>query len=222
MKKFIPVALVAIVVLLAVRCEGQDEKPAAKLESFQDSLSYSIGVQVAEMIKRQGDEVNAAVVAQAVREALEDTAQMTMEESQAIMQSNVTRKTEEAAEGGLAFLAENGKKEGVTVTASGLHYKTLTEGTGTSPTAESTVTFHYTLTLTDGNQIQSSYDSGQPITYPLTQLIPGWAEGLQLMKVGGKMELIVPSNLGYGPNPSGPIPGGSVLVFEVELLSIGE
>ena len=220
MKKFIPVLLL-VVVLLAVRCEGQGETSPAKLNSFQDSLSYSIGVQVADMIKRQGDTVNATVVAQAVREALEDTAMMTMEESKAIMQTNATRKTEDAAQRGLAFLEENAKKEGVLVTPSGLHYKVITEGTGASPIKENTVTFHYSLNLTDGTEIESSYDSG-PITYPLTQLIPGWTEGLQLMKEGGKIELIVPSNLGYGPKPSGPIPGGSVLVFEVELISIAQ
>ncbi len=217
MKKLIPVLIVIIGVLIA---SCNENTTVTKIESFQDSLSYSIGVQVAEMIKNQGDEVNPDVVALAVKEALEDTARMTIEDCQAIMQTNASRKSEKASEGGLAFLTENAKKDGVMSTESGLQYRTITEGSGESPTAESTVTVHYKLSLTDGSQVESSYDGGQPATFPLNRVIPGWTEGLQLMKPGGKMELVVPSELGYGPRTSGRIPGGSVLVFEIELLSI--
>ncbi|MCP4457949.1 MAG: FKBP-type peptidyl-prolyl cis-trans isomerase [Cytophagales bacterium] len=217
--KFIPFLLAGIAILL-VRC-GQEVK-AAKLVTFEDSLSYSYGVQVAEMIKKQGDSLDAKMVARAVQEAMEKNPQLTMEQCQAVLQSSATRKVDKVVELGRSYLAENAKKEGVQVTESGLQYKMLVQGTGESPTAENTVTVHYRLRLSDGVQVESSYDNNAPATFPLNRVIKGWTEGLQLMKVGGKMELVVPSTLGYGPRTSGPIPGGSVLIFEIELLSITE
>ena len=224
MKKLIPFFMVAVAILF-VKCgndaNGQDAGQA-KLKSFEDSLSYSFGVQLAEMLKQQGEDLDPDLVSRAVREAMMDTAQLTVQQCQEIMRSNGFRKAEDVLRAGKAFLEQNAKKEGVQVTESGLQYKILADGTGASPLPESTVTFHYKLSLIDGKQIESSFDTGKPITYPLAQLITGWKEGLQLIKEGGKMELVVPSELGYGPQTSGPIPGGSVLVFEIELLSIAE
>ena len=218
MKNLIPFCVLVLTTLM-MGCDK--EVSVAKMDNFQDSLSYSIGVQVAEMIKQQGDEVNAEVVAMALREALRDSAQLTLEQCQTIMQMSAMKKAEAAGSEGRAFLEENAKKDGVKVTASGLQYRMITEGPGESPTIEDRVTVHYKLTLMDGSVADSSY-GGQPYTTSLTQVIRGWTEGLQLMKVGGKMELTVPSELGYGSRGSGRIPGGAVLIFEMELMSIEE
>ena len=121
---------------------------------------------------------------------------------------------------GDAYRAENGKKKGVTTTASGLQIETLTAGTGETPKATDKVKVHYTGKLIDGTTFDSSVDRGEPITFPLNGVIAGWGEGLQLMKVGGKARLVIPPSLAYGAGGTGPIPPNSTLVFEVQLLSI--
>jgi FKBP-type peptidyl-prolyl cis-trans isomerase FklB len=126
-----------------------------------------------------------------------------------------------AANAGDAFLAANAKKDGVTTTASGLQYKVIKSGTGASPKATDQVKVHYTGTTIDGNVFDSSVQRGQPIVFPVGQVIPGWIEALQLMKVGDKWQLVIPAKLAYGPqSPSPAIPTNSVLIFEVELLDI--
>ena len=113
--------------------------------------------------------------------------------------------------------------EGTTVTKSGLAYKIINKGSGkTHPTAENTVTVHYTGKLTDGTVFDSSVDRGEPTTFPLNKVIPGWTEGVQLMVVGDKWEFVIPPDLGYGPGGQGPIPPNATLIFEVELLEINE
>ena len=125
-------------------------------------------------------------------------------------------------EKGEAYLAANAKKEGVKVTASGLQYKVLKEGAGKSPQATDTVEVHYKGTLLDGTEFDSSYKRGETATFPLNRVIPGWTEGVQLMKVGSKFQFTIPSKLAYGERgtPGGPIPGNATLIFEVELVSI--
>lgn len=124
---------------------------------------------------------------------------------------------------GTEFLAANGKKEGVKTTASGLQYLVLNKGTGTThPTANSKVTVHYEGTLIDGTKFDSSIERGEPLSFRLKQVIPGWQEGLQLMVAGEKIRLFIPSNLGYGDEATRTIPPGSVLIFDVELLEINE
>ena len=119
------------------------------------------------------------------------------------------------------YLAENAKKDGVTVTDSGLQYKVLAEGDGAQPTARDTVEVHYTGTLTDGKKFDSSRDRGQTIEFPLDGVIPGWTEGVQLMKEGARYEFTIPSDLAYGPGGiPGVIPGGATLIFDVELISV--
>ena len=121
---------------------------------------------------------------------------------------------------GEMFLAENKKKKGVITTASGLQYIVLTKGTGLSPKIDDKVKVHYSGTLLDGTEFDSSYKRGEPVTFPLNGVITGWGEALQLMKVGGKNRLFIPSELAYGEQGSGPISPDSVLIFEVELLGI--
>jgi FKBP-type peptidyl-prolyl cis-trans isomerase FklB len=123
--------------------------------------------------------------------------------------------TEKAAAAGKAYLAANAKKPGVTTTASGLQYQILTAGTGKTPGAGDTVTVHYKGTLVDGTEFDSSYKRGQPATFPVAGVIPGWTEALQLMKVGTKAQLVIPPELAYGSN--GPL-ANQVLLFDVELL----
>lgn len=129
----------------------------------------------------------------------------------------------DASEGvakGAAFLAENAKKAGVKTTASGLQYEVITEGKGAKPVASSTVKVHYEGKLLDGTVFDSSIKRGEPISFPLAGVIPGWTEGLQLMTVGSKYRFTIPSSLAYGEQGAGPIPPNAVLVFEVELLDI--
>jgi FKBP-type peptidyl-prolyl cis-trans isomerase FklB len=122
---------------------------------------------------------------------------------------------------GTAFLAENAKKDGVITTASGLQYKVIKSGTGGSPKLTDTVKVHYQGTLIDGTVFDSSIQRGQPVSFPVGQVIPGWVEALQMMKVGDKWQLFIPARLAYGDqSPSPAIPPNSVLIFEVELLGI--
>jgi len=126
-----------------------------------------------------------------------------------------------APEQRMDYLEENAKKDGVTVTASGLQYEVLREGTGASPAATDKVEVHYEGTLTDGKKFDSSYDRGQTIEFPLNGVIPGWTEGVQLMKEGAKYRFTIPSDLAYGPRGiPGTIPGGATLKFDVELIKV--
>jgi FKBP-type peptidyl-prolyl cis-trans isomerase FklB len=122
---------------------------------------------------------------------------------------------------GKEYLAENGKRKEVKTTATGLQYEVLKEGTGASPKATSTVEVHYKGTLIDGTEFDSSYKRGQTISFPLNRVIPGWTEGLQLMKEGGKGRLVIPSNLAYGAAGAPPVIGpNETLVFEIELVKV--
>jgi FKBP-type peptidyl-prolyl cis-trans isomerase len=123
-------------------------------------------------------------------------------------------------EAGEKFLAENKKKSGVKTTASGLQYEVIRQGDGIRPTAADTVEVNYAGTLIDGFEFDNSYKRGQSISFPLNGVIRGWTEGLQLMTAGSKYKFYVPQQLGYGMNDMGSIPGGSVLVFEIELLNV--
>ena len=137
-----------------------------------------------------------------------------------VMQAEAQAKAEAAAGAGLAFLAENAKRDGISVLASGLQYEVLTAGEGVKPSGEDTVRTHYHGTLIDGSVFDSSYERGQPAEFPVGGVIAGWTEALQLMNCGSKWRLYVPSELAYGEQGVGSIPPHSVLVFDIELLEV--
>lgn len=208
-------------------------KPAAKpvasvnpLKNLTDSASYAIGLSVASFYKQQGiKKINSTLVTRAINDVMGGK-KTVFDETAAnnIMNLYMGRMQEEKSrpriDSGAAFCAKNKTRPEVKTTASGLQYEVLTAGNGDKPTAKDSVTCHYKGTLLDGTVFDNSYDRGQPITFPLTGVIAGWTEGLQLMNVGSKYKFVVPYNLGYGAFDYGPIPGGSTLVFEVELLEV--
>lgn len=207
---------------------------AGKPESVLDRASYVIGFNLGQSLKTNNVTANADLLIQGFRDALAGKdAVLTPEEMQAAMtslQQQVQQQQQEKskAEGaknkaeGDAFLATNKDRPGVKTTASGLQYEVLTEGTGPSPKATDQVTVNYKGTLIDGKTFDSSYDKGQPATFALNQVVAGWTEGLQLMKVGSKYKLYVPATLGWGDRGAGgDIGPNAVTIFEVELLSIG-
>lgn len=216
---------------------AQSKKPVAKHNhitvkpetamSSTDSLSYSIGVQVAEYYKTQGVEnVNADYVKKAFNDVFNNKTLTISEEAcnmniQTKLQEFLNKKISASKEAGAKFLEENGKRPGVTTLPSGLQYEVITKGTGPIPTAKDTVSANYIGTLINGEEFDNSYKRGQPITIPVTSVIRGWTEALELMPVGSKWKLYVPSDLGYGDRGAGNvIPGGAALVFEIELLNI--
>ncbi len=208
-------------------------KPAPlPLKTTKDKASYAIGMSMAKGMKAQGVDVDPAILARGLKDGLAGKPQLTDEEAQAALtalQTEVRAKQEEKAKivgdankkEGDAFLAANRTKEGVVALPSGLQYKILKDGTGPKPTAADTVECNYKGTLLNGKEFDSSYKRGQPASFPVGQVIKGWTEALQLMPVGSKWELFVPSDLAYGARAAGPdITSNSTLVFEVELLSI--
>lgn len=198
--------------------------------SSADIVSYGIGRQMGDQLASDPFEgVNPQAVANGLLDALQGTESPIGQEAFAaafqeineIMQAKQAEEGKIAAEAGVAFLAENAKKDGIVVTESGLQYEIITEGSGDKPSAESTVSTHYHGTLIDGTVFDSSVERGQPAEFPVNRVIPGWTEALQLMPVGSKWRLYIPHELAYGPQGSGgAIAPYSALVFEVELLEI--
>ncbi|MGQ0287108.1 FKBP-type peptidyl-prolyl cis-trans isomerase [Pasteurellaceae bacterium 22721_9_1] len=200
-----------------------------KLESTEQKGGYGIGLQIGQQLADSGLGVSAEAVAKGIYDVLNQNppALDLNEVSQALQQ--LQQKAEEAAqakfkqieEEGRNFLVENAKKDNVKVTESGLQYEVLVEGNGAKPTKQDKVRVHYTGTLTDGTTFDSSVVRGVPAEFPVSGVIAGWTEALQLMPVGSKWRLTIPHNLAYGERGAGAsIPPFSVLVFEVELLDI--
>ena len=142
------------------------------------------------------------------------------EEMMKVIQAKADAAAKIASETAKAFFAANKTKPGIIELPSGIQYKIMKEGTGAFPLETDKVTVHYKGTLLDGTVFDSSIDRGEPVTFPLNQVIKGWTEGMQKCKLGGKIQLFIPSELAYGDKATGPIPGGSALIFEVELLKI--
>jgi FKBP-type peptidyl-prolyl cis-trans isomerase len=223
----------------AAPAPANQEKSTVTLQNDVDTVSYAIGVQIGKSIKGGGLEVNPDIVMAALGDVFKDRAlamtdqqmmeaqmklrdQMQAKRAESKKADDEKRKVEGDKNIKVAedFLAENGKKDGVKTTASGLQYQILTEGTGASPKADDEVTVHYKGTLLDGTVFDSSYDRKEPATFTVKQLIPGWVEALQLMKEGGKYKLFIHPKLAYADRGAGQIPPNSALIFEMELLKI--
>jgi FKBP-type peptidyl-prolyl cis-trans isomerase FklB len=199
-------------------------------KSVEELVSYGIGRQMGQQLADNPFEgVSPAAVAQGVLDSLNgvempysnEQMQDAFQEINARMQAQEAEQSKDLAGAGEAFLAENAKKDGVTVTASGLQYEVITQGTGAIPTATSKVKTHYHGTLIDGTVFDSSVNRGQPIDFPVNGVIAGWTEALQLMPVGSKYRLYIPYNLAYGERGAGAsIKPYSALIFDVELIDI--
>jgi FKBP-type peptidyl-prolyl cis-trans isomerase FklB len=222
---FIPVLALG---LLVSSVSAQD-KP--DLTNPKQKMSYAVGLDLATSLKRNDIDVDAKALAAGIADGLAGKPALTEDEQKAALmdlQKSAMARMEEkqrAATGtnlkaGEAFLAENAKKDGVKVTASGLQYKVIKSGAGPSPKLTDVVKVHYHGTLIDGTVFDSSVRRNQPATFPVNGVIPGWTEALQLMKVGDKWKLFIPAKLAYGEQGPGPIGPNSVLIFEVELLGI--
>lgn len=222
MKKVLLVSAGAALLLMSTACQKK-----VKLDSDERKASYAIGLQIGQNLKQQNIDFDSDALAMALRDAREGKEQMTKEEIQSAMmklQENAMKKQQEMADNNAKsakeFLEKNKSAQGVKTTASGLQYIVEKEGTGKSPGKDDVVKCHYRGTLTNGEQFDSSIDRGQPAEFPVSGVIPGWTEALQMMKVGSKYKLFVPPELAYGPSGRPGIPPNSVLVFEVELLDI--
>lgn len=206
---------------------------AETLETEQQKLSYSLGLILGERLQADVDDLDIEAFTQGV-EAIynEETPLLNQEQMAEVMQAFQAQKMEEQRQAtaklaqdnldkGKAYQDDNAKRDGVQVTDSGLQYEVLEDGEGASPEASDTVKVHYRGELIDGTQFDSSYARDEPVSFPLDGVIPGWTEGLQLMKEGGKSRLVIPAELAYGPGGMGNAIGpNETLVFEVELLEV--
>jgi FKBP-type peptidyl-prolyl cis-trans isomerase FklB len=211
--------------------------PPLTLKTQKEKASYALGMKIGGDLKRQGvgASLDSALTARGLRDALagskalltEDEEKAALTQLQTEVRGKMEAKAHEAGAAarkeGDAFLAANKTKEGVVTLPSGLQYKILTEGKGPKPTASDTVSCNYRGTLISGKEFDSSYKSGKPVSFPVSGVIKGWTEALQLMPVGSKWQLFIPAEMGYGDRGAGADIGpGETLIFEVELVSIGE
>ncbi len=218
-------------VLFAFTALAQKKAKKVVLKNEIDSVSYLMGVNIGNSLGKEMSEANFELIIQGFRDAVakgrlvcQDSTDMVLsmyfQEKAMMKQAEEDKKSEVYKVAGEKFLAENGKKQGIVTTASGLQYQVIKEGDGAHPTAESTVKVHYHGTTIEGIVFDSSVERGEPIEFPLNQVIPGWTEGVQLMSKGAKYKFFIPQELAYGSSsPTPVITPYSCLVFEVELLS---
>jgi len=228
----VAVAVVAMALALA-SCGGDSVAPKKQLTTFEERSSYAIGQNVGGSLKGTNMTIDIPAFVQGVRDTLEGRKPLlTAEEAMAVMQefsqkardAEMKKREEQSAkniEEGKAFLETNKARTGVVTTASGLQYEVITQGTGPKPKPTDRVSVHYRGTLIDGTEFDSSYTRGQPATFQLDAVIPGWTEALQLMPVGSKYKVFLPSEIAYGERGAGgQIGPNATLIFEIELLSI--
>jgi FKBP-type peptidyl-prolyl cis-trans isomerase FklB len=236
MKRTFALLSMCILVLLgsmnAAFAQKKPKEGELSLKTTQDSISYIIGQDVGGSLKKNTIDVNVDAFVKGLTDALKGNDSLIPEarkiaimtkfqqDMQTKQQANMTKESDANKAAGKAFLEANLKKDGVKQTASGLQYKSLTEGTGKKPTAESKVTVNYEGTLIDGKIFDSSYERGQTATFPLNGVIKGWTEGLQLMNEGSTYVFYIPSDLAYGDRGNQAIPGGATLIFKVELIKV--
>jgi FKBP-type peptidyl-prolyl cis-trans isomerase FklB len=234
MKKILIICIGIISVAQAQLKKAAPKTAAPVFKNSIDSFSYAIGLEAASFYKSQGvPGINSALMKRAIDDVYgKKTLLLTPEQStmtiQRKMQGYMMEKQKisnsQAAvvkAEGKKFLADNKKRPGVVELPSGLQYEVIKQGNGPIPTATDTIKIHYSGTLINGQKFDASYDRGEPIVYPVTGFIQGWVQALQLMPVGSKWKLYIPSDLGYGDRGAGAaIPGGATLIFEMELLDI--
>lgn len=224
------VLLVAAVAAVVAGCNEQQK--AVELETEEQKVSYGMGLNLGARIQEEFA-IDVDAFALGMRHAVDGGERLMTDEEiatavQSFQQSQMAQREAEFNEQSEAnkaqaeqYLADNAKKEGVTTTESGLQYRVIEQGEGAMPTAEDVVQVHYRGTLVDGTEFDSSYQRGEPVSFPVGGVIPGWTEALQIMPVGSKWELVIPPELAYGPGGTGGVIGpNAVLVFEVELLDI--
>lgn len=216
--------------LLCAGAWGAEDKPV-ELKSDTDRINYSVGYQMGGDFKRQGVALSPEAMVTGIKDALtgdtplisQDEMRQTLVDLKGKIVAEQQEKAREALsrriDEGKIFMTENAKKEGVITLPSGLQYKVIQEGTGKSPGPTDTVTVSYKGTLVDGTEFDSSYREGKPVKFPLNGVIKGWTEGLQHMKEGGKYQLFIPPELGYGER--GPL-ADRTLIFDLELVSVGD
>jgi FKBP-type peptidyl-prolyl cis-trans isomerase FklB len=241
MKKFFVLFLMGAAVVASAQVKKPVAKPAAKptvkpaapktptapvLKNLNDSASYAIGLSVVNFYKHQGiTNLNTAMITRAINDVTGNkTVLLSDDQANAVMMKMINQKQEAKAataiSAGQKFLQENKTKPGVQTTASGLQYEVLREGHGPKPSLNDTVEVNYMGTLIDGTEFDNSYKRGQSISFPVTGVIKGWTEALQLMPAGAKYKLYIPHELAYGTSDVGSIPAGSTLIFEVELIKV--
>ena len=226
--KFVWIVFVCATILTI---QAGAEEPV--LKDQKEKISYSIGLNIGTNLKAQNIDINPDLLERGIKDALTGTQPLlTQEEIKEVLsafQKEMTAKadaersaiSEKNKTEGAAFLAENGKKEGVVTLPSGLQYKVLNTGTGAKPKATDIVVTNYKGTLIDGTESDSSYSRGKPAEFPVNKVIAGWTEALQLMETGSKWQLFIPANLAYGEKGyADVIAPNSVLIFELELISI--
>jgi FKBP-type peptidyl-prolyl cis-trans isomerase FklB len=240
MKNTLTFCILSLIILTSYNASAQKQKKESKsknkstvvLLTHADSISYIIGHDIGKNLKTNEIEINQEIFNAGIKHGIEgndsllsqeETAKKMMQFQQEMMAKRDQKTAQEssvAKSAGEDFLKKNKTAEGVIETSSGLQYKVITEGSGENPSAEDVVEVHYTGKLLDGTVFDSSVERGQPVKFPLNGVIPGWTEGLQLMKPGAKYILYIPSALAYGDRGTGPIPGGATLIFDVELISV--
>jgi FKBP-type peptidyl-prolyl cis-trans isomerase FklB len=228
MKQHRLAAAIALVGLVLAGCDKQAS--TVELKTPAQKASYGIGLNMGKSLAQEGmDDLDSKAVALGIEDAVGKKEQKLKDDElveafaalQKRAEERLAKMSEESASAGKKFLEENGKKAGVVTTASGLQYEIVKKADGAQPKATDVVTVHYEGKLTDGKVFDSSVERGSPIDLPVSGVIPGWVEGLQLMHVGEKIKLYIPSDLAYGAqSPSPMIPANSVLVFDLELLGI--
>ncbi len=224
--------ITAISLLFLTSTVYAEEK--AVLKDQRDKVSYGIGMDIGKSLRNQSIDVDPDLITRGIKDMLSgakplmtdqesrDTMMNFQKEMMAKQMERMKELGEKNKKEGEAFLAENKKKEGVVTLPSGLQYKVIKEGAGETPKATDTVTTNYRGTLIDGTEFDSSSRRGQPATFKVNGVIPGWTEALQLMKAGSKWQLFIPSNLAYGERGPREIGPNATLIFEVELLSIAK
>ncbi|MBU1231760.1 MAG: FKBP-type peptidyl-prolyl cis-trans isomerase [Proteobacteria bacterium] len=232
MKRIVGMALFACLIVPG-QIQAKDAVKADELKTFEEKLSYSLGLDVGAYFKGMGEDLNYEILVQGLGDSFHGNPPLLTQDEMQAVQSEFSEKMqakqeaqlkelqEQNKKAGDEYLAKNKEKKGVIVTASGLQYEIVKEGTGATPKAEDTVKVHYRGTKVDGTVFDDSYKRGEPAVFGVNQVIPGWTETLQLMKEGSTFKVAIPSSLAYGDQGVPPmIEPNSVLIFDVELISI--